>query len=403
MTSTYTTNKNIEKPAYNDYATNATGWSGPVNTDWDIIDRSLGGTQVKNPTGVSGTVDLTVAECQPPILVIGTSISGTATLTANVTYRIPSGVGGVWSVYNNTSGSFAIIISNVGGGTSVQIPQGNRVSIYSDGTNIRLTDSIPAAAGSNGQVQYNSGGYLGASSNFTFDGSNVVLGGTLVIGAGATQNIAADTTTLYLRGSSFSFQNAAATVTKLFMDSSGNVIIGSGSPTQKLEVSGQIYSNTGGFRFPDNSVQTTAAQTVIPSGTSMLFFQSAAPTGWTQSGAVGDRVLRVVSGSGGGTGGSINFSSYFSGSYSVGGTALSVGQLPAHAHTLTDPGHNHSIIAGGDSTTGGLQGTGSGPVSLNYTNYATTGITVDNTGGNETHTHTIPSLQYADVIICTKN
>ena len=101
MTSTLTTNKNIEKPAYNDYATNPTGWSGPVNTDWDIIDRSLGGTQVKNPTGVSGTVDLTVAECQPPILVIGTSISGTATLTANVTYRIPSGVGGVWSVYNS--------------------------------------------------------------------------------------------------------------------------------------------------------------------------------------------------------------------------------------------------------------------------------------------------------------
>ena len=50
MTSTYTTNKSIEKPAYNDYATNATGWTSPVNADWDVIDRSLGGVQVMNPT-----------------------------------------------------------------------------------------------------------------------------------------------------------------------------------------------------------------------------------------------------------------------------------------------------------------------------------------------------------------
>ena len=82
MTSSYTTNKNIEKPAYNDYATNATGWTSPVNADWDVIDRSLGGVQVMNPTGVSGSVTLTTAQYQAPIIVIGTSISGVATLTA---------------------------------------------------------------------------------------------------------------------------------------------------------------------------------------------------------------------------------------------------------------------------------------------------------------------------------
>ena len=38
-----------------------------------------------------------------------------------------------------------------------------------------------------------------------------------------------------------------------------NVGIGTTAPTQKLEVAGQIFSNTGGFRFPDNTVQTTAA------------------------------------------------------------------------------------------------------------------------------------------------
>jgi len=180
MSSSYTTNKNIEKPAYNDYATNATGWSGPINTDWDIIDRSLGGIQVKNPTGVSGTVNLTVVECQPPIIVIGTSTTGVATLTANVTYLIPSGVGGVWTIYNNTTGAFTVTFGSAGGGTSVVLSQGFHSTIYSDGTNVKYADDrIPSAAGSDRQVQFNSGGFLGASSGLTYNSQgNLGLGGS---------------------------------------------------------------------------------------------------------------------------------------------------------------------------------------------------------------------------------
>ena len=39
----------------------------------------------------------------------------------------------------------------------------------------------------------------------------------------------------------------------------GDVGIGTSEPSQKLHVAGTIYSSSGGFRFPDNSVQTTAA------------------------------------------------------------------------------------------------------------------------------------------------
>jgi len=39
-----------------------------------------------------------------------------------------------------------------------------------------------------------------------------------------------------------------------------NVGIGTMSPTEKLEVSGIMYTNDGGVRFPDGTLQTTAAQ-----------------------------------------------------------------------------------------------------------------------------------------------
>jgi DNA-binding beta-propeller fold protein YncE len=42
------------------------------------------------------------------------------------------------------------------------------------------------------------------------------------------------------------------------VDMFGKVGIGTTAPSQRLEVAGQVYSNYGGFRFPDNTVQTTA-------------------------------------------------------------------------------------------------------------------------------------------------
>ena len=45
MTSTFTPNKNIEKPAFNDYVD---GWDVPVNSDFTIIDTALEWTLAKH-------------------------------------------------------------------------------------------------------------------------------------------------------------------------------------------------------------------------------------------------------------------------------------------------------------------------------------------------------------------
>lgn len=52
---------------------------------------------------------------------------------------------------------------------------------------------------------------------------------------------------------------ATLTNSKMTVDYSGNIGIGTTAPAYKLDVAGVINSSAGGFRFPDGTVQTTAA------------------------------------------------------------------------------------------------------------------------------------------------
>lgn len=150
-----TTNKSILQPANGSYVNT---WDVPYNADMTLIDAAFGGYAVINPTGASGTVALTAPTFNvstgaltaqgnyvQPNLVIGASLTGQATLTANVTYQLPSGVGGVWTVYNNTTGAFTVTLSSAGGGTSVVLPQGNRTIVVCDGTNVSVAQSATTA------------------------------------------------------------------------------------------------------------------------------------------------------------------------------------------------------------------------------------------------------------------
>ena len=98
-----------------------------------------------------------------------------------------------------------------------------------------------------------------------------------------------------------------------------------------------------GVRFSDNTT-LNSYYGIIPQGTDSVFFQASAPTGWTKSTSYNDYALRVVSGSGGSTGGSTAFSSIFPTSLrpvsqpgvpmsgSVGNHTLSAPQIAAHSH-----------------------------------------------------------------------
>jgi hypothetical protein len=137
----------------------------------------------------------------------------------------------------------------------------------------------------------------------------------------------------------------------------------------------------------------------IPSGTTALFYQGAAPTGWTQNTAasINDCCLRVVTGSGGGTDGSDAFSSVFTGSKTTeskavpftisspgslsgtsGDTTISTPTMASHQHPspgagralqAPSPESNYQAVNVPASTTGATGGGGahSHPVSSPFT------------------------------------
>lgn len=180
----------------------------------------------------------------------------------------------------------------------------------------------------------------------------------------------------------------------------------------------------------------------FPTGTKMVFHQTAAPTGWTKSTAIDDGALRVVSGSvvnGGSAGFAATFASRTptgtigntTATGTVGDHALTQAEMPAHVHaagsiTAVSAGnHAHTVGASyngsGTSSTGGYILPTSNGGSTTSTAGAHTHTTTGNsasTGSGDAHTHTLTmnahnhtftgtamdfAVKYADVIIAAKD
>lgn len=259
--SSLTTNKAILKPTYNEFATEATGWSSYVNSDWDIIDRSFGGSQVLVPTGLtSQTITLTSSEYQPAVIVIGQSLSTAGVLSGNLVYRFPSGVGGVWSVFNNTTGAFTVTFSSAGGGTSVVLSQGVSTTIFCDGTNVRLSDDrvSNAAPGSTTQVLFNSGGSIAASANLTVSSGTLTASVGFVDAIGNVRNVP-------LNSQTANYTLLASDSGKVISITTGGVIVPSGVFSASNTIS--IYNNS------------ASSQTISQGGATLIRLAGTTTTG----------------------------------------------------------------------------------------------------------------------------
>ena len=170
-------------------------------------------------------------------------------------------------------------------------------------------------------------------------------------------------------------------VTPFIVNNAGNVGIGTATPVSALEI-----ASPGVF---------TGAWAYLPTGTVMLFAQTAAPTGWTKSTTHDNKALRVVSGSAS-SGGSVAFTTAFASQAvagTVGDTTLTIAQIPSHTHTYPNGSTTASYKVDGNTGPNG---------------YFVSGST-DATGGGGSHTHTFTgtainlAVSYVDVIIATKD
>ena len=116
------------------------------------------------------------------------------------------------------------------------------------------------------------------------------------------------------------------------------------------------------------SISAPAAE--FASGTTIVFYQASAPTGWTKSTSHDNKALRVVSGTGGGSGGSSSFTSVFA------------------SRGVPLPEHNHSASS---DTHGGHQHSGpTNSQSINHDHSFTTG------GQSANHTHSFTTNSVGD-------
>ena len=236
-------------------------------------------------------------------------------------------------------------------------------------------------------------------------------------GANSVQVVQGSHTILYCKNGN--------TVVDLFANSLGTLSI-----KNTLTVNGSVFTASNGTidatTYSGNGSSLTGVSS-IPSGTTAMFYQSSAPSGWTQNtdASINTTTMRIVTGSGGGTGGSDAFGTVFTGSkstasgpisfsdlastsvpqnFSVGATTLSTPQIPSHTHNVvykSTPSQN-------------------GNTRFNNVNPA---VSTNNTGGGGSHTHPISgslslsgsatattslsvpgmNVKHANVIACTKD
>jgi hypothetical protein len=259
-----------------------------------------------------------------------------------------------YTIWNNTSYTITIYNSTVIGnttaaGTGIAIATGDKVIVWSDGTNFYdtksngITGTLPVASGGTGQTTANAAFNALAPSQTSASGKYLKSDGT---------NTAWDQIDI-----------STADITGTLPVANG----GTGVTTAAA-----ITSLVGNLLFPIGALYTA---TVSTNPGTLLGFGT-----WTAFGA--GRVL-IGAGTGGG------------GTYTAGATGGSKDAITvSHTHTITDPGHVHTMQTADDSNS--QPGNYFANLNLYTTNLstqsATTGISINSAGSSGTDANLQPYI-----------
>jgi hypothetical protein len=170
--------------------------------------------------------------------------------------------------------------------------------------------------------------------------------------------------------------------------------LGSYTGTNTIARTSVISSSNAGslVNFPVGSKDIFITQPAkkaqpFPSGTLMLFQQSAAPVFWTKQTTHNDKALRVVSGAVS-SGGANSFSSVLVSTIAVSNTTITQSTMASHVHGYVEPAPAFLNVGPGASIEN---------VSLQAAN-------TSSIGGDATHNHLLSiNVQYVDLILASKD
>jgi len=149
---TTTSNKNLSEPDYGD-----TNWNVPLNNNFTYLDQGFGST-FPVYVGTGGTTALTTGTAAissvlwynaQQLTVVSGSAGSPQNLASDATITIPTTLGsgtlgGAWVIRNTLTttqqGIYYVYVKVAGSATSVLIPNGTSVYVYSDGTTLRIAD-----------------------------------------------------------------------------------------------------------------------------------------------------------------------------------------------------------------------------------------------------------------------
>lgn len=262
---------------------------------------------------------------------------------------IPPVVKKTYIVVNNTTGGYSIRVIGASG-TGVLVPNGTTSIVYCNGTNFYEAINSNTITG-----------------NSSISG-NLTVGGTTSLGAALTYG-------------GVTLSNAATGTGSMVLSVSPAL---TGTPTAPTAAPGTSTTQ----------IATTAFVLAngVPSGAIMLWSGSIAsiPSGWflcNGSNGTPDLRDRFIVGAGS--------------TYAVAATGGSADAIVvSHTHSVTDPGHSHTLGADyGQAASGAGRNGIAGPETANYTtNTNTTGITIASTGSSGTNANLPPYYALAYIM-----
>lgn len=356
MASTYTSSLQIQQIGNGEQSGT---WGTTTNTNMALLDQAIAGSATITMSNANHT--LTQAngvsdEARNMILEVVGSNSGIYQIV------VPYGTGGagtgskMYTVYNNTTGGYAITIGYSGGST-VSIPNGYIATVFGDGTNFFAANTTSAGAFYvSGTLTAAGIADVGAMSV----GGNLSVTGTTALGGTATAPTVTPSTDSSTKIATTAF--VASAITSAVITGTISMWPVSSAPTGYLVCNGSAVSRT------TYSALFAVIGITFGAGDGSTTFNL---PNYVDRMPIGAGTIANIAGSGGSK------------------DAVVV----SHTHSITDPGHVHSY----PFTTYGSAGVpaGGNPLAVGGTsnvNSAVTGISVNTAGVSGTNANLPPYL-----------